>query len=163
MLSRKTYPNDGSAGESLDWNFEDSVKSTSTKTFSQKVAKTYGTLATIEVLGLTLSIGPAAIGGYEWKKAGHRTGSLTESQEVTIHWGLGSPLKNGESVACQAIGYQGHLSLEYEAQVTVSFEDSTKKKISYRENGTLDQTSWSQGEVTVTPLTVITTTPRDPK
>ena len=158
MLSRKTYSNDGSAGESLDRNFEDSVKRTSTKTFSQKVANTYGALATIEVSDAAFSIGPAAAGGYGWKKTGHHTGSLTENQEVTIHWGLGSRLKHGESVACQAIGYQGRLSFEYEARATVSFEDSIKK-ISYRENGTLDQTSWSQGEFTVTPLTVITPTP----
>jgi len=152
VLMRGEYMNNG-PGEILNWSFENSDTRTTTTTFSQNSTTGYGANVEVSVEGKILGVGTSAKAGFQYNWSTSTTRSTEEKRDMTIRWGpISGQLKIGEGVVCQALTFHGKASLDYSAQVVVTFEDSKQPAISYREDGTLGQALWSQAQIITTPV-----------
>jgi len=154
VLSRGEYVNNGPS-ELISWSFTNSDVRTTTTNFTQESANAYGVNVEISIEGKILGVGASATTGFQYNWSNSTIRALEEKRELSIHWGpISGQLKIGEGVICQAITFHGKAALDYSAQVTVTFEDTTKQAITYREDGTLGQALWSQAQITTTPVRV---------
>lgn len=136
-LSQGTFTNNTSS--EIDYVFQDSVTKTTSQTYETAATQQWGVDVTVEAGFLDFAKVSTTV---SWSMTTEKRMSSTTELAIALQWSIqgklpGKPASGPAStVNCKASCWQGIISVDYTADVTITFQDSSIVPVTYTSAGT---------------------------
>jgi len=148
-LDEVHYYNPPNAKQNLPWTFDNSVSRTTSTSFTQGTATTYGVNVSVEVSAELFGIGGKVTTGFTWQNTDTQETTVSTSFQETLAWGVAGELQPGQGITVTALCQQGVGQANYTSTVTLKLADGTVS--SYSEAGIFRNVVYTQAQVTTIP------------